>query len=116
MRISAIRPLVLGTPWRNLTFVVVETDEGLQGVGEVRMINHTDALQGYLHEAGRQRGLTTELPKSPVVQVDHRRDVLNLEPRPLGRLYDREHRSCAIGEAILKRKQDWIQRLIPAEP
>jgi galactonate dehydratase len=51
MRISAVRPLVLGTPWRNLTFVIVETDEGLSGVGEARMVNHTDALLGYLQEA-----------------------------------------------------------------
>ncbi len=51
MRISNVRPLVMGTPWRNLTFVVVETDEGLSGVGEVRMLNRTDALLGYLQEA-----------------------------------------------------------------
>jgi galactonate dehydratase len=31
--------------------VVVETDEGLTGLGEVRMINNTDALLGYLAEA-----------------------------------------------------------------
>jgi galactonate dehydratase len=52
MRISALRTAVLGTPWRNLTFLTVETDEGLRGVGEVRMLNHTDALLGYLAEAG----------------------------------------------------------------
>lgn len=51
MRIVEVRPLVLGAAWRNLTFVVVRTDEGLEGVGEVRMINHTDALLGYLREA-----------------------------------------------------------------
>lgn len=51
MKITNVRPLVLGTPWRNLTFVVVETDEGLTGLGEVRMINNTDALLGYLAEA-----------------------------------------------------------------
>jgi galactonate dehydratase len=51
MKITRIRPLVMGTPWRNLTFLVVETDEGLSGVGEVRMINNTDALLGYLSEA-----------------------------------------------------------------
>ncbi len=51
MKISRVRPLVLGAPWRNLTFVVVETDEGLSGVGEVRMLNRTDALLGYLAEA-----------------------------------------------------------------
>ena len=51
MRIAEVRPLVLGTEWRNLVFVVVRTDEGLEGVGEVRMINQTDALLGYLAEA-----------------------------------------------------------------
>jgi galactonate dehydratase len=51
MKITNVRPLVMGTPWRNLTFVVVETDEGLTGLGEVRMINNTEALLGYLAEA-----------------------------------------------------------------
>jgi galactonate dehydratase len=48
VRIAEVRPLVLGTPWRNLAFVVVRTDDGLEGVGEVRMLNQTDALLGYL--------------------------------------------------------------------
>jgi galactonate dehydratase len=51
VKIIGVRPLVLGTAWRNLTFVVVSTDEGIDGVGEVRMINNTDALLGYLAEA-----------------------------------------------------------------
>jgi galactonate dehydratase len=51
VRVVDVRPLVLGTAWRNLTFVVVRTDEGLEGVGEVRMINETEALLGYLAEA-----------------------------------------------------------------
>ncbi len=51
MKIAEIRPLVMGTAWRNLTFVVVRTDEGLEGVGEVRMVNNTEALLGYLQEA-----------------------------------------------------------------
>lgn len=51
MKITRVRPLVLGAGWRNLTFVIVETDAGLEGVGEVRMVNHTDALVGYLNEA-----------------------------------------------------------------
>jgi galactonate dehydratase len=51
VRIADFRPLVLGTAWRNLTFVVVRTDEGVEGVGEVRMINETEALLGYLAEA-----------------------------------------------------------------
>jgi galactonate dehydratase len=49
MKISKMTPMVLGTPWRNLTYLKVETDEGLVGVSEVRSIR-TDALLGYLHQ------------------------------------------------------------------
>jgi galactonate dehydratase len=51
MKITAVTPLVLGTPWRNLTFVKVETDAGIYGLGEVRLNNRTNALLGYLSEA-----------------------------------------------------------------
>jgi galactonate dehydratase len=51
VRIVSVTPLVLGAAWRNLTFVRVATDEGIEGVGEVRMINHTSALLGYIEEA-----------------------------------------------------------------
>lgn len=51
MKISEMRTYVLGTPWRNLTIVELETDEGLTGLGEVRMVNHTEALLGYLRAA-----------------------------------------------------------------
>jgi galactonate dehydratase len=51
MRISSITTHVLGTPWRDLTYVQVHTDEGLVGVGETRMLSHTQALLGYLAEA-----------------------------------------------------------------
>jgi galactonate dehydratase len=54
MRITEIGTHVVGTPWRNLTLVTVRTDEGLTGVGEARMLGHTDALLGYLAEAGRR--------------------------------------------------------------
>ena len=43
-------PLVLGTQWRNLVYVKVETDEGLVGVGESRPINKVDSLVGYLND------------------------------------------------------------------
>ncbi|MFI5801670.1 mandelate racemase/muconate lactonizing enzyme family protein [Streptomyces sp. NPDC051561] len=51
MRITGITTHIVGTPWRNLTYVLVHTDEGLTGVGETRMLGHTDALTGYLAEA-----------------------------------------------------------------
>ena len=44
MKITAVTPLVLGTPWRNLTFVRVETDSGIYGLGEVRLANRTNGV------------------------------------------------------------------------
>ncbi|QYJ16773.1 D-galactonate dehydratase [Rubrobacter xylanophilus DSM 9941] len=51
MRISGVETFVVGTEWRNLTIVRLSTDEGLTGLGEARMVNHTEALLGYLREA-----------------------------------------------------------------
>ena len=42
MKITGINTHVLGTPWRNLTIVELLTDEGISGLGEVRMLNHTE--------------------------------------------------------------------------
>lgn len=50
MKISKVTPMVMGTPWRELLFVKVETDEGLYGVGEARPLQRTDTLLGYLEE------------------------------------------------------------------
>lgn len=51
MKISKVTPLVMGTPWRNITFLRVDTDEGLVGYGEARAVNRTDSVNGYLSEA-----------------------------------------------------------------
>ena len=51
MKITHVETFVVGTEWRNLTIVRAHTDEGLTGLGEARMVNHTDALVGYLAEA-----------------------------------------------------------------
>jgi galactonate dehydratase len=51
VKISDVKTYIVGTQWRNITIVRVLTDEGLEGVGEVRMVNHTDALLGYFAEA-----------------------------------------------------------------
>ena len=48
MKITHVDTFVVGTEWRNLTIVRAHTDEGLTGLGEARMVNHTDALVGYL--------------------------------------------------------------------
>ena len=54
MKISKITPMVMGTAWRNLTFLKVETDEGLVGWSEARNVMRTDALLGYLAGAEKR--------------------------------------------------------------
>ena len=51
MKITKVTPMTMGTQWRNITFVKVETDEGLVGVADARVLNRTEAVIGYLKEA-----------------------------------------------------------------
>jgi len=51
MKIADDKTRVMGTTWSNLTFVRVLNNEGLEGIGEVRMLNHTDASLGYFAKA-----------------------------------------------------------------
>jgi galactonate dehydratase len=51
MKIADVTPMTMGTEWRNITFVKVRTDEGLVGVADVRALNRTEAVVGYLKEA-----------------------------------------------------------------
>ena len=53
MKTTGFRTLVLGTPWRNLSYIVIETDEGLTGVGEARVLGKTHTVAEYLKDAQR---------------------------------------------------------------
>lgn len=54
MRIVEVHTVVVGTPWRELTFVELVTDDGRRGLGEARMVNKTDTLVACIDElAGR---------------------------------------------------------------
>ena len=54
MQVTNVRTTVVGTPWRDLVFVELETDTGLVGVGEVRPVNKTDSFVATVEElAGR---------------------------------------------------------------
>ena len=53
MKTTSFRTAVLGTPWRNLTYVFVETDEGLTGVGEARVLGKTHTVGEYLKDVQR---------------------------------------------------------------
>ena len=52
MKITGFEIIVVGAPWRELTIVEVQTDEGITGVGEVRMVNKTDTLIAAIQELG----------------------------------------------------------------
>jgi galactonate dehydratase len=50
MKIVDMSVMVMGSAWRNLTFMKLTTDQGLEGISEVRLSNRTGALLGYLEE------------------------------------------------------------------
>jgi galactonate dehydratase len=50
VKVVAVETTVVGTPWRELTFVELVTDEGLRGLGEARMVTKTDALLACIDE------------------------------------------------------------------
>ena len=59
MQITSVRTTVVGTPWRDLVFVELETDDGLVGVGEVRPVNKTNSFVAVVEELAaplRHRG------------------------------------------------------------
>ncbi|GIV71089.1 mandelate racemase/muconate lactonizing enzyme family protein [Caldilinea sp.] len=54
MKITSITPLVLGTRWRNLVILKVETDEGLVGLGESRPVNKVEAVIGHIKDVAER--------------------------------------------------------------
>ena len=50
MKITDVKAYVLGTRWRNLIVLKVETDEGIYGLGEATTVNRDKAVLGYLEE------------------------------------------------------------------
>ena len=50
MRITRATTTVVGTPWRELVFLELETDAGLVGTSEVRMVSRTATLEACIHE------------------------------------------------------------------
>lgn len=54
MKITSFEIIVVGAPWRELTIVELQTDDGVTGVGEVRMVNKTDNLVSAIQELGER--------------------------------------------------------------
>ncbi len=50
MKITNFRTFVFSTPWRNLTYLVLETDQNMIGIGEARVIATTHTVLEYLRD------------------------------------------------------------------
>ena len=53
MKITDFKTFVFATPWRNLTLFVIETDEGIEGLGEARVVGKTHTVIEYLKDIKR---------------------------------------------------------------
>jgi len=53
LKITDFRTLVLGTPWRNLSYIIVETDANIAGIGEARVVSKTHTVLEYLKDIRR---------------------------------------------------------------
>jgi len=53
MKITDYATFVIRTPWRNLTYLVLETDEGIRGYGEARVVSKTHTVREFLKDVRR---------------------------------------------------------------
>lgn len=60
MKISSARTTVVGTPWRELVFLELETDTGLVGTSEVRMVSRTETLLACIDELAPRHAIGTD--------------------------------------------------------
>ena len=60
MKIIEARTTVVGTPWRELVFLELATDEGLVGLSEARMVNKTSTLVACIDELAPRYAIGTD--------------------------------------------------------
>ncbi|MEG1516281.1 MAG: mandelate racemase/muconate lactonizing enzyme family protein, partial [Clostridia bacterium] len=53
MKITDYEVLTLPTGWRNLTYLRIETDEGIEGFGEAHIVGKTHTVREYLRDIRR---------------------------------------------------------------
>jgi galactonate dehydratase len=53
MKITEIKTVVVGNPWKNWIFVTVHTDEGITGIGEATSGLKTKSVEADIHEISR---------------------------------------------------------------
>ena len=71
MKIADIRTVVVGNPWKNWIFVVVETDQGITGLGEAT------------------GGLSTQPTVAEVEEIKHL--VIGEDPRNIPKIWGELH-------------------------
>jgi galactonate dehydratase len=54
VRITGVRTTVVGTAWRNLVYVEVDTDDGLVGLGEATLHNFEEAVVAHVESLARR--------------------------------------------------------------
>ena len=60
MRITRAKTTVVGTPWRELVFLELETDTGLVGTSEVRMVSRTATVEACIDELAPRHVIGTD--------------------------------------------------------
>ena len=53
MKITDVKTIVVGNPWKNWVFVLLETDEGITGLGEATRGLETKSVEGDIGELRR---------------------------------------------------------------
>lgn len=53
MKITDYKCYTLSTGWRNLTYCMIETDEGITGWGEAHIVGKTHTVREYLKDVRR---------------------------------------------------------------
>jgi len=53
MKITKYQCFTMGTGWRNLTYLLVDTDEGISGFGEAHFVGKTHTVREYLRDIKR---------------------------------------------------------------
>jgi galactonate dehydratase len=60
LRIRSVETTVVGTPWRELTFLELVTEDGRRGIAEARMLNRTDTLLACVGELAERYLIGTD--------------------------------------------------------
>ena len=53
MKITDVKTYIAGNPWKNWLFTRVETDEGINGIGEATLNGFTKSTEAAIHELKR---------------------------------------------------------------